>query len=401
VTHRTAPPPASRPRRRARAGNLLASLALAAASLCVVLGLLELGVRLLVPDPRWHFEDGTGDWRLDDEIGWVHRSSLDVTSESALGPVRFRTNADGLIPGDATRAKPAGTSRIMVFGDSMVVGRWVPQEQIYTARLAELLRERGIAADVVNAGVQGYSTDQALLLMQRWAPVYRPDWVIHGATLNDLGGIALDRASGQAKPVFRLDERGRLRLTLPRLAGRIRTLGGGPRRWIQHSALYRLVQPGLFLLRARLGTRSERVLLGDFPEVYLRSRAADGLDWELCGALLARMREAAEREGARFLLVQHPEVAETWPPYIARVRERLGVREEAYDPFAIERRLGAVAAEHGIDFVPTVAAFRAVADRGPFHLLPTDPHLNPAGHALLAELLRDAIVARGPAGPTR
>jgi lysophospholipase L1-like esterase len=374
--------------------NLLASLGLAVASLLTLLGLLELGVRLFVPESRWRFEDGSGDWRLDDEIGWMHKPNLDVTSETSLGRVRFRTNADGLIPGDATREKPPGRVRIMVFGDSMVVGRWLPQDQIYTARIAAILRERGIAADVVNAGVQGYSTDQALLLMQRWVPAYRPDWVIYGSTLNDLGGIALGFANGQAKPAFRLDERGRLRFATPRLAGRIRELGMGPRRWIQRSALYRLVQPGLFQLRARLAGPNERVLIGGFPEVYLRSSAAEALDWALYGALVARMRDAAEREGARFLFFEHPEAAEAWPPYIERLREALGVPEAAYDPFAIERRMAAVAAERGLDLVRTVAAFRAAASRGPFHLLPYDPHLNREGHALLAELLADAIEAR-------
>jgi lysophospholipase L1-like esterase len=360
---------------------------------------LELGVRLLVPDSRWRFDDGTGDWRLDDEIGWVHQPNLDITTEALLGTIRFRTNPDGLIPAEATRAKPPGTTRIMVFGDSMTVGRWLSQDQVYTALLAALLRERGIDADVVNAGVQGYSTDQVLLLMQRWVPAYRPDFVLYGSTLNDFGGIAVEVANGQAKPSFRLDPQGRARLTTPRLAGRIRELGGGPRRWIQHSALYRLIQPGLFLLRARLTGAQERLLIGDFSEVYVRGRAADQLDWALYSALVARMREATDREGAHLLLFEHPEVAEVWPPYIERLRQALGLPEEAYDAFAIEDRLAAVAAARGVDFVRTVAAFRAEAPHGPFHSLPHDPHLNREGHALLAALLADAIEERLAARP--
>src|SRR5262249_10478624 len=230
--------------------------------LALLLGLLEAGVRLFVPAWRWRFVDAPADWRLDDEIGWVNRPDLDVTSTSERGSVRFRTNPDGLIPFDATREQPPGAVRVMVSGASMVVGRAVAQDAIYTARLEVLLRQRGIPADVVNAGVQGYSTDQALLLMQRWVPVYRPDLVLYGSTLNDYGGNVLERAYEQAKPVFRMDERGRLRLALPRLDVEIHRFGAGPRRWLQDSALYRLVQPGIFLLRARLFGFEEGLLLG-------------------------------------------------------------------------------------------------------------------------------------------
>jgi lysophospholipase L1-like esterase len=379
--------------------RLAASLALAVASVLAVLGSAELAVRAFVPSARWSFEDGTGDWQIDDELGWVQQPNLDVSTQTPQGLVRFRTNADGLTPPEAQRRKPAGALRIMVFGDSFTVGRFVPQDEIYTARLEGLLRERGIPADVVNAGVQGYSTDQVLLLMQRWVPAYRPDVVLYGSTLNDLGGNGLERANGQAKPRFALDAHGRLRGSPPRISSAIQPLGTGPRSWIQRSALYRLVQPALFRLRARGAGLNERVLLGDLQEIYVRRAVVDALDWPLYGALVARMREVAEREGARFLFFEHPEVAEVWPPYIAMIRESFGVPEEAYDAFAVQRHLEATAAERGLAFVPTIQAFRDVESRGPFHLLPVDPHLNAAGHERLAEVLADAIAAPAAAPP--
>jgi lysophospholipase L1-like esterase len=347
-----------------------------------------------VPESRWRFLDAPADWRPDGELGWVNRSDLDVTSETPFGPVRFRTNPDGLIPFDAAREKPDGAVRIMVFGDSMVVGRLVEQDEIYTARLEDALRDRGIRADVVNAGVQGYSTDQALLLMQRWLPVYRPDVVLYGSTLNDYGGNVLATAYGQAKPVFRLDERHRLRLALPRLAKEVRSFGAGPRRWIQNSALYRLLQPGIFLLRARLFGLEERILLGTEQGVYLGDGTIDSLDWPLYEALVARMGEIAERAGARFLFFAHPEVGEVWEPYIETVCRKLGAPRSAYDPFAMETRLAALAQRRGIDFVPTIQVFREASERGPFHPVPLDAHLNTAGHELLAELLAERVAAR-------
>jgi lysophospholipase L1-like esterase len=375
--------------------NLLQSIALAAASVLVLLLLLEAGIRLLVPDSRWRYLDGTSDWRLDDEIGWVNLPDLDVANESSFGPVRFQTNPDGLIPRDATRAKPEGVTRIMVFGDSMVVGRHVLQDRIYTARLAPLLAERGIRADVINAGVQGYSTDQVLLLMQRWLPTYRPDIVVYGFTLNDIGGNALATAYGRPKPIYRIDPQARLRLALPpRVTSEIRTAGPtGLRRWVQSSALYRLIQPAIFELRARMLGLDERILFGTELDVYIGRAIVDSLDWRLYEALVVRVRETAERAGARFLLFDHPQVGEVWEPYIERVCRSLRVDREEYDPFAIEKRMAALAQRTNIDFLATIEPFRDVPDRGPFHGMPTDPHLNEAGHQLLAEILADRLAA--------
>ena len=75
------------------------------------------------------------------------------------------------------------------------------------------------------------------------------------------------------------------------------------------------------------------------------------------------------------------------------VCRRLGVPRAAYDPFAIERRLTALSKRRGIDFVPAIQALREVSDRGPFHLVPLDAHLNARGHERLAEVLADRLAA--------
>src|SRR5262249_60441163 len=70
--------------------RFIQSAALATASLAIVLGLLEASVRLFVPESRWRYLDATGDWKLDDELGWVNRPDLDVSEETRFGLVRFR-----------------------------------------------------------------------------------------------------------------------------------------------------------------------------------------------------------------------------------------------------------------------------------------------------------------------
>lgn len=374
-----------------RMKKLLGNAALGIVSLVVLLALLELGVRAFVPEPLWRFRDGTQDWSADPEIGWVNRPALDVQHRWSTALIRYQTNADGLAPVGVERAKPPGVVRIMVFGDSMVIGRDLPQDLNYPARLEALLRERGVPAEVVNAGVLGYSTDQALLLMQRFVPRYRPDLVIFASTSNDFGGNALRVASLQPKPIFLLGEDGQLRYVAPEGTHGIQRKESGLRHQIQRSALYRLLQPRIFLLRSRLGDWQERMLLGVMDEVYVDRRAADRVDWRLFGALVARMQQVARENGAQFLLIANPEVGEVWDPYIERMCEARGISPDRYDRFTLERRVAAAAASAGVPFLPLIGDFSQHQERGPFHLLPHDGHLNAAGHELLAERLADHL----------
>ena len=69
---------------------------------------------------------------------------------------RFRTNPDGLQPHTAQRAKTPGLLRIMIFGDSTAAGRRVPEQDRVHVKLQKMLESKGIHAEVLNAGVQGY-----------------------------------------------------------------------------------------------------------------------------------------------------------------------------------------------------------------------------------------------------
>ena len=72
-------------------------------------------------------------------------------------------------------AKPPGTVRIAILGDSVVESREVALSEIFWKRL----ETAGDPVEVVNFGVNGYSTAQSLLLMQHQVDAYSPDLVIH------------------------------------------------------------------------------------------------------------------------------------------------------------------------------------------------------------------------------
>src|SRR5579864_6720010 len=133
-----------------------------AVSISVTLLIAELAVRLFVPRPQWEFRESTEDWAVDPELGWVQKSNLDSTLYKGefRWTVRFQTNPDGLQPVNAVRDKSPGTLRVMIFGDSTAVGRLVPEEGRIHRQLEKLLHRKAEHVEVINAGVEGYSTDQ-------------------------------------------------------------------------------------------------------------------------------------------------------------------------------------------------------------------------------------------------
>lgn len=366
--------------------------ALATVLLSSAIGLLlaEALVRLFVPSPLWTFRDSRADWTPDARLGWAQKGGLDVTTRVEQGwTVRFTSNFDGISPASARREKTPGVFRILLFGDSTALGRNVPQDTTVTAQLQARLAARGLEVEAFNAGVEGYSTDQELILMERLIPLYSPDLVLLVVCDNDLGGNLEGEAYGLPKPRFELE--GTLREIPPAWRWRGEE-ASGLRAWIQHVALYRLAHPWVLGLRARWGGWGRRNLLGLAPEIYYRPDELDHADWRLFEAMLSRMQELARGSGARFAFYAHPAIAEVWDPFIEQTRLRLSLGPSQYDRYALESRYRRLARAAGIDFVALIDRFRENARRGPFHLLPRDPHCNPVGYLVTAEGLAEYVL---------
>ena len=131
----------------------------------------------------------------------------------------------------------------------------------------------------------------------------------------------------------------------------------------------------------------ERNLLGLPDEIYYRGLARQYANGELFAALLKRMSIVCRENGARFFFCSHPSIQEVWDPYIRRVQTELRLAPGEYNRYALENFLVATAKEISVAFCPLVDHFVSQQNRGPFHLLPRDPHCNPAGYRVQAEAL--------------
>ncbi|MBV9861374.1 MAG: arylesterase [Alphaproteobacteria bacterium] len=83
----------------------------------------------------------------------------------------------------------ARVPEILAFGDSLTAGFGLPASGAFPARLEARLREQGVEAKVVNAGVSGDTTAGGLARLD-WALADKPDFVILALGANDaLRGI--------------------------------------------------------------------------------------------------------------------------------------------------------------------------------------------------------------------
>ena len=116
----------------------------------------------------------------DSQLGWVSAPSLRDFVEPGHPP--RSTNSAGMRGAAEFPLEPTpGRLRIATIGDSFTFGTHQPDARIWPARLAEAIGEQGgPQVEVLNFGVPGFGTDQALLRLERDVLSYRPDVVVWG-----------------------------------------------------------------------------------------------------------------------------------------------------------------------------------------------------------------------------
>jgi hypothetical protein len=208
-------------------------------------------------------------YNYDAELGWIPAPEVALTL-TGRRPIQLRHNSLGLRDVEV-ESEPKPT--IAFFGDSFVWGYDVEANERFT----ELLRVTLPEHRVVNAGVNGYGTDQEYLLLNRLWERIRPNVVVLVfCTDNDRTDNTTNvRYGGHYKPFFVTSE------------GRF---SGIPVPWPRH--LYfrdNWLAQNSMLVRAAV---SAYVQLRD-PAISLSDPTED---------LIGMMREMAESRGAKFVV---------------------------------------------------------------------------------------------------
>jgi lysophospholipase L1-like esterase len=323
--------------------DLLGRLALLTGSLLIAFVVFEVGLRLAGYEPIYAvYSKPSIFWVHDDTLGWRHEPGASGTYVGPRPwPVEFRTpiriNSLGL-RGPELAPLPAGGRRILVLGDSFVAGFEVTDEETFVHRIGlELTKRLGAPVQLVNGGVRGYGTDQALLYYTTRGRALEPDLVVMLHSGNDASdNTTLHRMRRPfGKAAFALREGGELELVgtpIPRYPlcsawaldasfDPARFDGLGARGWCRiqtgladHSALLTFVSstlqrmPGLLKWIYGLGStpelasrplhRAGLIAAGGGPQP-LSPEQGHALTWRLYEELAREVRA----DGARFLAV--------------------------------------------------------------------------------------------------
>ncbi len=363
-------PVTARSGRRARA--LLLRLLLVAGSCLLVLGGLEATLRARPTLLGVAFANGALS-RYSTRAGGIYyhdanlRMNFMIPSHTALmyanGYVwHHRTDALGF-RNDALRV-PAD---VVVLGDSLVYGQGVEVEDTVAVQLE---RETGLR--VANLGRQGDCAFQEAYLLTAYAPIFRPRYVVHIFTPNDIMDAYVylsDQAMAEfiATPVERIayPERQDVAVALRAREQKLRRTGWWRRaeessyvakmyRWL----LYTFGPRQFAFVTPAWAAHGPRHL--DSPDPAIDPKA---LGWRYTEHALVYMRHVAETHHARFLMA----------------------------PVATDAQLAilrALAARHGIELVDLGPA---MADGW---LLPNDGHFSPLGARLVAEAIARHLDAR-------
>ena len=306
---------------------------------------LELLLRRL--DPR--YLDRHGPTIYSETYGWKPRPGY----AWLLHGVPTTVNAKAYRGREHPLRKPPDRTRVVMLGDSIAFGARVTDEQTFGA----LLESGSGRFDVVNLAVEGYGTDQELLRLENEGLAYHPDVVVLNFCMtNDvLNNVRQSDTEdeGVLKPYFSWEE-GALRLHDEQLKL------SAPRRALQwladESFLYHRVA-GLLPARTRRGQGQ-----GANPDRVRRLPSED-----LTFRLIQRIEAVTRREGARLLVVLHPD-----EPAFRR-------RSPLLQSFCWTKLL------EGIPVVDLGERYRAAGMTFDQIALDYQGHLTPLGHQLAAE----------------
>src|SRR5688500_9325681 len=139
------------------------------------------------------------------ELGWSMRPGAQGlwTKE---GHAYAQVNAAGFRDREHALAKPAGTYRVAVIGDSVVEAFQVDMKAAFWSQLQDNLRScaalLGREVEVLAFGVSGYGTAQQALLLESTAMRYQPDLVLLAFAGNDLINNSRKLEAENERPFF-------------------------------------------------------------------------------------------------------------------------------------------------------------------------------------------------------
>jgi len=361
-------------------------------SALLAMGMFEVGLRVLGKGPQPTIN------QFDPVTGWSKIPLASAERKTSEFHVHYEINALGLRDDPMkTPAKKPGSLRVMALGDSFVLGYTVERDELFVDLLEQRWRAEGRDLDVVNAGTEGWSTDQEVAWFEANAEKYQPDVVLIFPYENDLYWNGQSNYRRFPKPRYiEFGNREPSVLEDP-----------GPRAWYESTAIGTLYagmqeRPLTWAVsdaQRRLGMESAAYFV-DAPEFMKQAIGRTR------GALIA-LKAACAARGAKLVMVPIPGK----PSIDLRARtglaqsldprtfvERLPFTDDgptlAPDSWSADRPVDiflALAKDLGIATFDARPAFRASFEDEKALYFPIDFHMNGHGNRVFANFVHDEI----------
>jgi hypothetical protein len=362
---------------------------------------IEIGLRIA------HVSYPTGGKDLfftwDPHTGIAPRPGAQGSWHNAEYDVWVQINSQGLRDREHALQKPPNTFRIAVLGDSYTEALQVPMEKDYSSVLEQGLTGcpslHGQSVEVMNFGVNTFTTAQELLRLRERVWPYSPDLVILAFdTGNNVFKNSRALQKDSSRPYF-VERDGQLVLddSFAHVPGaRVRWLWNHFSSWsIKHSRLLQVVAAGTNYVRYGNIDGLSPTGMGLSPVLYRDPDDPAWQDaWRVSEDLIAEMQQEVSARGSKFLVLTLSSSIQVDPSPVERQRlmQRVGIT----DIFYPDHRIQQFAASRGIPVLTLAPYLQRYAEENQVavHGQRSADHqglLNELGHKVAGKLVAQKV----------
>jgi lysophospholipase L1-like esterase len=363
--------------------RLLAYLITWAIFIAVFLLVVEGGLCLLDMGPKETIN------QFHPKLGWVKKPNTLAEHSTSEFEITYRINSQGLREDENLEVeKPAsGVKRVVLLGDSFTLGYTVNRENLFVDLLESKLNEEGRKdkIEIINAGTEGYSSDQELLWLREEGLKYGPDIAVMNFYQNDVYWCSQDHYMRFPKPKF--SEKG------PAGAPEKALLEDpGEQGWFTGSTaigqFFAQRGAGMELYTTPKGSRIPKewaVLLKKEPDFITAS-------WNHFRSVLEGFKKTCEDRKIKPMLALIPTKAQIYSQFREEQGAQLGLSDDAWDPDLPFKKVLAICREIGLDVMDPRNLFASEADQGIDLYYIKDRHFSPEGNRAYAQALYYQLV---------
>jgi hypothetical protein len=352
------------------------------ATICLIAILAESIARQVLPDGvsslhltscAVHNDIAAGARAIPNSVCW------EKLPEGALTEYRFNSSGDRA--GVERQPKQPGTYRIVMTGESMAVGRYVPRENTFAALLPiKLAGQTGRKVELYNESLmQGFPISTALRFNEILAA--QPDMVLWILTPIDLE-VTPEGLNQNPPPA--LPESAAKPLSLARAWYLLKTAYATDSISQMLRNHFNRTQSALLLRHFLYESQSLYVksfLMGSEDAEFLRTNP--NAKWLI--KLKEFERDAAEVE-SRAAAAKVPLVAVLVPNRAQAAMISAGEWPLGYNPYKLDDEIRAIVTSHGGIYIDIFLDFRNIPNPEQYYF-PVDGHPNADGHAIVSDLL--------------